>query len=70
MSSKKIYDEDLIYLCFCTLMANKLANSIKHTCSNCNSFCCGGLCDEQASTCNKWTSYQKTVMKLLQRKIY
>ena len=51
-------------------MANKLANSIIHTCSNCNSFCCEGLCDEQASTCNKWTSDQKTVMKLLQRKIY
>ena len=48
-----IYDENLIYLCHCEI--NKLNNSIKHTCSTCDSFCCGGLCDEKAKTCSKWT---------------
>ena len=48
-----IYDKNLIYLCLCII--SKLNNSIRHTCSTCNSFCCGGLCDEQAKTCSKWT---------------
>ena len=50
-----IYDENLIYLCLCEIIISKLNNSIKHTCSTCNSFCCGGLCDEKAKTCSKWT---------------
>ena len=50
-----IYDENLIYLCICEIIINKLNNSIEHTCSNCNSLCCGGLCNEQAKICSKWT---------------
>ena len=53
--SKTIYDEKFIYLCLCEIMINKLNNSIEHTCSNCNTECCGGLSDEKAKNCNKWT---------------
>ena len=63
-----IYDENLIYLCLCEILINKLHNSIKHTCSNCNSVCCGGLCDEQAKTCGKWThDFTKETNKVLKK---
>ena len=52
---KIIYDEEFIYLCLYKIMLNKRANSIEHTCTNCNSYCCGGLSPEQAENCNKWT---------------
>ena len=50
-----VYDEDFIYLCLCEIMINRIANSIEHTCSNCNSNCCGGLSSEQAKDCTKWS---------------
>lgn len=63
-----IYDENLIYLCLCEIIINKLNNSIEHTCSNCNSVCCGGLCDEQAKACSKWThDFAKETNKVLKK---
>lgn len=50
-----IYDEDFIYLCLCEIMINRLTNSLDHTCSDCNSYCCGGLSSEQAKDCTKWS---------------
>ena len=64
-----IYDENLIYLCLCEIRINKLNNSIKHTCSNCNSLCCGGLCDEQANECNKWTNDFEETNKIIKKKL-
>lgn len=63
-----IYDENLIYLCICEIIINKLNNSIEHTCSNCNSLCCGGLCKEQAKICSKWThDFAKETNKVLKK---
>ena len=64
-----IYDENLIYSCLCEIIINKLNNSIKHTCSNCNSLCCGGLCDEQANECNKWTNGFEETNKIIKKKL-
>ncbi len=64
-----IYDENLIYSCLCEIRINKLNNSIKHTCSNCNSLCCGGLCDEQANECNKWTNDFEETNKIIKKKL-
>lgn len=50
-----IYDEQFIYLCLCEIIADKLNNSIEHSCYTCNSYCCGGLPPEQAKDCSKWT---------------
>ena len=64
-----IYDENLIYLCLCEIIVSKLNNSIKHTCSTCNSLCCGGLCDEQANECNKWTNDFEEINKIIKKKL-
>ena len=64
-----IYDENLIYSCLCEIRINKLNNSIKHTCSICNSLCCGGLCDEQANECNKWTNDFEETNKIIKKKL-
>jgi len=50
-----IYDEEYIYLCLCEIMINKLSNSIEHTCSNCNTYCCGGLTKEASKNCSNWS---------------
>lgn len=50
-----IYDENLIYLCLCEIMTNKLNNSIEHNCSTCNTECCHGLSPEKAQNCYRWS---------------
>ena len=45
-----IYDENLIFLCLCEIIVSK-----NNTSFNCNSLCCGGLCEEQVKTCSKLT---------------
>lgn len=63
-----IYDENFIYSCLCEIIINKLNNSIEHSCSNCNSVCCGGLCDDQAKNCSKWTNdFTKETNKVLKK---
>lgn len=63
-----IYDENLIYSCLCEIIINKLNDSIEHTCSNCNSVCCGGLLDDQANNCRKWTNdFTKETKKVLKK---
>jgi len=64
-----IYDEDFIYLCLCEIMIDRLTNSLDHTCSDCNSNCCGGLSSEQAKDCTKWShdfsSKNNHILKLI-----
>lgn len=52
---KMIYDEEFIYSCICEIMIDKLNNSIEHTCSTCNTECCGRLSNEQAENCKRWS---------------
>lgn len=49
-----IYDEEFIYLCLCEIMINKLNNSIERNCSTCNSYCIGGVNNENVSNCRRW----------------
>ena len=66
-----IYDENLIYLCLCEIMINKLNNSIEHNCSTCNTECCG-LTLEKSKYCDRWThdfndEKYKIIRKTLER---
>lgn len=66
-----IYDENLIYLCLCEIMINKLNDSIEHTCYTCNTECTGGLSPEQAENCYRWshcfnTEKHKVIKKTLE----
>ena len=66
-----IYDENLIYLCLCEIMTNKLNNSVEHDCYTCNTECIGGLSPEKAKNCNRWshdfnTEKHKVIKKTLE----
>lgn len=52
---RTIYDENLIYLCLCEIIINKLTNSVEHTCRTCNTVCCGGKSIEQSKKCDRWS---------------
>lgn len=65
-----IYDENLIYLCLCEIMINKLSNSIERSCHTCNTECCGGLSIQKAQNCNRWThDFNNDKYKIIVKKI-
>lgn len=58
-----IYDEEMIYLCICEIMMNKIYNSLEHNCLNCTTECCGKLNSNEE--CYKWSYDFKNKIKKL-----
>lgn len=56
----KVLDDELIKAVLVDMLVKKYEQAIGRTCYTCNSECCGGLSNESAANCHRWTSVVPT----------